>query len=173
MPHQAEAQVDACIDVSLEDDRWIDLEGRAHAALLAVLTHLDLDEGEVSVLGCDDARIATLNAEFRGKPTPTNVLSWPSEERAADTPGALPHLPTAPHEVEWGDIAIAYDTCAAEALAQSKPFDAHVTHLLVHGILHLLGFDHENDADAQLMERLEVEILDTLGVPDPYQGSGA
>ena len=173
MPHQAEAQVDACIDVSLEDDRWIDLEGRAHAALLAVLTHLDLDEGGVSVLGCDDARIATLNAEFRGKPTPTNVLSWPSEERAADTPGALPHLPTALHEVEWGDIAIAYDTCAAEALAQSKPFDVHVTHLLVHGILHLLGFDHENDADAQLMERLEVEILDTLGVPDPYQESGA
>ena len=75
MPHPVEARAEACIDVSLEDDRWIDLEGRAHAALLAVLSHLGLSEGEVSVLGCDDARVATLNAEFRGKPTPTNVLS--------------------------------------------------------------------------------------------------
>lgn len=162
---------DARVDAALEDARWdaVGLEDWAHRALQAVLRHLALPEGEVSLLGCDDARIAALNAEFRGKPTPTNVLSWPAEERGADSPGALPRLPKAPHEAEWGDVAIAYETCAAEAAAQSKPLDAHVTHLLVHGILHLLGFDHENEADALLMERFEVEILDILGVPDPYQ----
>lgn len=165
MPPKAEARIDA----ALEDDRWVGLEDRAHHALGAVLQRFSLAEGEVSLLGCDDARIAVLNAEFRGKPAPTNVLSWPAEERGADVPGAMPRLPQAPHEAEWGDVAIAYETCAAEAAAQSKPFEAHVTHLLVHGILHLLGFDHENEADAQLMERFEVEILDTLGVPDPYQ----
>jgi probable rRNA maturation factor len=162
-------QPDARVDAALEDARWVGLDDWAHRALEAVLLRFGLPEGEVSLLGCDDARIAELNAEFRGKPTPTNVLSWPAEERGADTPGALPRLPKAPHEAEWGDVAIAYETCVAEALAQSKPFEAHVSHLLVHGILHLLGFDHENDADAQLMERFEVEILDTLGVPDPYQ----
>jgi probable rRNA maturation factor len=125
-----------------------------------VLEHVSLDPArhEVAVLGCDDVRIAALNKDFRQKASATNVLSWPAEDlRPDDVPGE-----------ELGDIAISFDTCAREARAQGKPFDQHVTHLLVHATLHLLGYDHENDAEAAQMEHLEVEILGKLGVPDPY-----
>ena len=124
----------------------------------------------MSVLGCDDTRIATLNATFRDKPTPTNVLSWPDADLAPDTPGDPPHSPSADPDgtVSLGDIAIAYDTCAREAADQGKPFSAHVTHLIVHGTLHLLGYDHIRDLDATRMETVEVEILGKLGLPDPY-----
>ena len=108
-------------------------------------------------MGCDDARIAELNGDFRDKPQPTNVLSWPSEERGAAQPGAAPALPTGP-DPELGDIAIAYETCAREAAEQGKPMADHVTHLIVHAVLHLLGYDHIRDADATLMEATEVEI---------------
>lgn len=151
------------IDVILEDPRWSMLEALAEPAARAVAAHLSV-AGEVVIMGCDDNRIATLNAEFRGKPTPTNVLSWPTETR--QTPeGTRPARPTLP---ELGDIAIAYETCTAEAAAQGKPFEHHVTHLIVHGILHLLGYDHETDGDAALMEQIEVEILGNLGIADPY-----
>jgi probable rRNA maturation factor len=122
-------------------------------------------------MGCDDARIAALNADFRGKPQPTNVLSWPSEDRAPDLPGSAPLPPvagTADDPESLGDIALAWETCAAEAGAQGKPMADHVTHLVVHGVLHLLGYDHIDDADAGVMEALEVRILATLGVSDPY-----
>lgn len=151
------------IDVILEDDRWGDLEALARPAVAAVFARLEMT-GDVVLMGCDDARIAALNANFRGKPQPTNVLSWPSEERAAAEDGGWPDKATG----ELGDIAIAYETCAREADDQGKPFGAHVTHLIVHGVLHLLGFDHETDADAALMERLEVEILGNLGFANPY-----
>lgn len=118
-------------------------------------------------MGCDDTRIAALNADFRGKPKPTNVLSWPSEERGAEMPGAVPLAPD-PDEPEIGDIAIAWDTCHREAAEQGKFFDTHVIHLLAHATLHLLGYDHETDQDAMRMESLEVEILAALGLPDPY-----
>ena len=157
------------VEISIEDPRWTaaDFERLADGAVAMALGHFGYDEPGymVSVLACDDARIATLNADFRGKPQPTNVLSWPSEERAAAEPGGTP-LP--PQETELGDIAIAYDTCAKEAASSGKPFSDHVTHLIVHGVLHLLGFDHENDADAALMEALEAEILAKLGLADPY-----
>lgn len=162
-------------DTVLEDDRWqmADLEARAETAARAVLEHLGLDPDgfEIAVLGCDDARIAELNAEFREKPTPTNVLSWPSEERGAEAPGGSPELPEAeegPFAAELGDIAIAWETCSREAEEQGKPMGDHVTHLLVHGTLHLLGYDHVRDADATLMETLETEILGKLGVANPY-----
>ncbi len=154
------------IDVVIEAPDWeaADLAGLAERAVGAALRHLAVD-GEVSVLGCDDARIAVLNADFRGKPQATNVLSWPAEELAPETPGRDPAKPS---ETELGDIAIAYETCAREASEQDKPLGDHITHLLVHGTLHLLGYDHMTDADAAKMEALEVEILATLGVPDPY-----
>ena len=150
----------------IEDSRWdaAKLPEIAQDATEAVLAHLGV-EGDVALIGCDDARIATLNAAFRGKAKATNVLSWPSEERGAAQPGGAPMTPTDP---ELGDIAISYETCAAEAAAQGKALSAHTTHLVVHGVLHLLGYDHETDADAALMEGLEVEILGKLGVADPY-----
>lgn len=159
------------VETLVEDPRWADadLPGRAARAAAATLAHLGLDPAawEIAVLGCDDARIAELNATFRAKPRPTNVLSWPSEDRAPARPGAAPAAPD-PADPELGDLALAFDTCAREAAAAGKPLGDHATHLIVHGILHLLGHDHETEADAARMERLEVEILGKLGLPDPY-----
>jgi len=162
------------IDVLIDDAAWdaAGLEALANTAHPAALTALGLrpDRFAVSILACDDARIATLNAEFRGKPLPTNVLSWPTEDRYVAA-GQIPDLPVAQPDgppLELGDIAIAHGVCAREATDLNRPFDDHVTHLLVHGLLHLLGFDHIDDADAALMEGIETRILATLGVPDPY-----
>jgi probable rRNA maturation factor len=163
-------------DIIIEDDRWAatDLQALAETAACAALTHLGLDPGgfEIAILACDDAQIATLNAQFREKPTPTNVLSWPSEDRAAQIDGASPDLPDSPFAgtppEELGDIAIAYETCVREATDARKPFDHHLTHLIIHATLHLLGYDHIRDKDATLMERIETDILGKMGIPDPY-----
>lgn len=163
------------LDVVIEDARWadLDLETLTQTVATAALSHLGVnaESCEMTVLACDDTRIAALNADFRGKPKATNVLSWPAEERGAAQPGAdpLPALPGPDGMIELGDIAISYDTCAAEALAANKPITAHVAHLTLHGVLHLLGFDHILDPDAALMEGLEVEILGKLGHDDPYR----
>ena len=158
------------VDCMVEDRRWlaVDLEARAEAAAIATFTHLGLAGFEISLLACNDARIADLNADFRGKPTPTNVLSWPSDERGAKADGGRPLAPTV-HDPELGDIAIAYETCAAEAEAAGKSLADHSTHLVVHGILHLLGYDHDRDLDATLMEGLESAILGNMGMTDPYR----
>ena len=105
------------------------------------------------ILLTDDATVRDLNARFRAKDTPTNVLSFPAP------PNPDNHL---------GDIALAYETCAAEALAQHKPLAHHLQHLVAHGVLHLIGYDHQTDAEADAMEALERRILGGLGVPDPY-----
>jgi probable rRNA maturation factor len=163
------------VETVIEDPRWqaFGLAALAERAAQAALTGAGRPSAgfQIGLMGCDDARIATLNADFRDKPTPTNVLSWPSEERAPEFAGDTPDLPPPgpPDDPEsLGDIAIAYDTCAREAAEQSKPLTDHVTHLIVHGVLHLLGYDHMTDEDAALMEALEVRILATLGVSDPY-----
>ncbi|OZB14287.1 MAG: rRNA maturation RNase YbeY [Rhodobacterales bacterium 34-62-10] len=176
-------------DTQIEDPRWqqAGLDALAETAARATLAHLGLDPDlyEISLLGCDDARIAVLNAEFRGKPAPTNVLSWPAQDLTAEEEGEAPYVPDATPQddpfafdddddddaeegIALGDIAIAYDTCAREAAEADKPFNDHVTHLIVHGTLHLLGYDHIRDKDATLMETIEVTILGKLGVPDPY-----
>jgi probable rRNA maturation factor len=163
------------VETVIEDARWEafglpTLAERAGRATLAGLG-LQVHGFQISLMGCGDARIAALNADFRGKPQPTNVLSWPSEERAAETPGGMPDLPEPGPEDDpesLGDIAIAWETCATEAAAAGKPMEDHVTHLVVHGILHLLGFDHIDDADAAQMEGLEVRILASMGLSDPY-----
>jgi len=160
----------AQVDIVIEEPLWKEagLAQLAKRACAATLQALDLSETlEVSLMGCGDTRIAELNGDFRDKPTPTNVLSWPAVDLQPHFPGGTPHLPDA-EDPELGDIAIAYQTCAREAEAQGKPFDYHVTHLLVHGTLHLLGYDHETDADAALMEGLETRILAKLDIPDPY-----
>lgn len=160
------------VDLVIEDERWIDagLEGMAERAAVATVRYLRIDPVGIVVMGCDDARIASLNNHFRGKAKPTNVLSWPSVDHAPREPGAPPVPPDA---AELGDIAISYDTCAAEAAAQGKPFSDHVTHLIVHAILHLAGYDHEVDADAETMEDAERSILAHLGIPDPYRETQA
>jgi len=166
------------VDCLLEDSRWqaLKLEALAEKAAKAALAELGLPvKGyEISLLGCSDTRIAALNADFRGKPQPTNVLSWPSEDRAPAAPGTRPALPPpgGAIPVELGDIALAYETCTREAAEAGRPPSAHVTHLVVHGVLHLFGFDHETDADAEVMEGLETAILAKLGLPDPYAVAG-
>ena len=118
----------------------------------------NLGEWAVAILLTNDAAIQDLNTRFRGKDTPTNVLSFPAPETAA------PHL---------GDIALAYGVCAREAEAQGKSLQHHLMHLTAHGVLHLLGYAHETDAEAEVMEGMERAILATLGVPDPYAEPGA
>lgn len=163
------------VDIVLEDDRWeaFGLEALANKAAQVALDELGFGaEGfTFCIMGCDDARILELNGDFRGKAQPTNVLSWPSEERGAEVAGDLPYPPeagAADDPESLGDIAISYDTCAAEAEAAGKPLSDHVTHLVVHGLLHLLGYDHVRDADGDLMEATEVRILARLGLSDPY-----
>jgi len=170
------ATMEPLVDTLTEDPRWeaFGLAGLAEPAARATLARLGLPaEGfAISLLGCSDARIAVLNADFRGRPQPTNVLSWPGEERAAVADGGRPAPPRAGRPadpVELGDIAIAWETCAREAEAAGRPMRDHVAHLVVHGVLHLLGYDHIRDKDAALMEALEVETLASLGVADPYE----
>jgi len=163
------------VDIVIEDPRWSDLDleplaDRAAGAALAVVG-LPADGFEISLLACDDARIAVLNADFRGKAQATNVLSWPSEERGAEEPGGAPLAPetgTPDDPEELGDIAIAWDTCAREAEAAGTPMADHVTHLLIHATLHLLGYDHVTDPDAEVMEGLEVRAMTALGLANPY-----
>ena len=115
---------------------------------------------ELCIHLADDAHIQTLNARWRGFDKPTNVLSFPAAERAQLAQARL-----------LGDIVLAYETMAREAEDEGKPLADHYRHLVVHGFLHLLGFDHEIDAEAQAMEAMETRILAQLGVADPYRAS--
>jgi probable rRNA maturation factor len=121
----------------------------------------DVAEAEVAVMLTDDAGIRTLNSNWRGIDKPTNVLSFPALQPEGEwKPGDAPRM--------LGDIAIAYETMRRESDEEQKPFDHHLSHLAVHGFLHLVGYDHENEDDAEEMEALEREILAHLGIPDPY-----
>jgi len=123
--------------------------------------NVDLGEAELAVMLTDDAGIRILNNNWRGIDKPTNVLSFPALPPAGPSgPDDAPRM--------LGDIAIAYQTTRAEADDEQKPFDHHLSHLAVHGFLHLIGYDHEKDDDADAMETLETEILAQLGIPDPY-----
>ena len=164
------------VDILIEDGRWeeIDLPALSERAARATLADQELvaAEWEISLLGCDDARIAVLNGEHRAKPKPTNVLSWPAQDLASEEDGGEPYFPEpfVPGERDsLGDIAIAFETCEREAVEGNIPLADHVTHLIVHGVLHLLGYDHVRDADATLMEAIEVRILAQLGIGNPYE----
>lgn len=164
----------ALVDVVIEDERWqrLDLEGIAAKAAVAALeiSHTPQQGYEICIMGCSDTQIAELNAEFREKPTATNVLSWPAFTLAPAQAGGQPTPPPSPStpEESLGDIAIAYDTCVREAAEKSIPIADHVTHLVLHGCLHLLGYDHETDADAEIMEGLEIKALAKMGLNNPY-----
>jgi probable rRNA maturation factor len=130
-------------------------------AAAAEAVDADVSDAELAVMLTDDQGIRTLNCNWRGIDKPTNVLSFPALQptgprRDDDAPRML------------GDIAIAYETMRKEADEEHKPFDHHLSHLAVHGFLHLVGYDHEQDDDAEAMEALEREILAQLGIPNPY-----
>ena len=156
-------------DVIVEYDRWNEIEFSdiAETATKAVFKYLDLGPSRysVAILACDDSKISSLNNRFRGKANPTNVLSWPAFELAA---GEYPDAMWDDEPIELGDVAIAFETCRREAQEQGKQMEHHVTHLLIHGVLHLFGYDHEEDIEAELMEAKETAILATLGIADPY-----
>lgn len=156
----------ASIAVEIEADAWTDalpdveaLVGRAAAAALTAAGA----SGEVVVLLTDDATQAGLNARFRQRGGSTNVLSFPA------APAVVP--PGAPTPL--GDLSLAFGVCVAEAEAQGKSLADHLTHLVVHGVLHLLGRDHLNEAEAEAMEAEERTILAGLGVADPYAAERA
>ena len=143
------------IEVEIEDAAWTAaLPDAAAVAERAATAALGTVEGDVVVLLTDDAAVQDLNARFRDRDRPTNVLSFPAAASAA------PHL---------GDLVLAFGVCAAEAQAQGKAMADHLSHLTVHGVLHLLGRDHEAEAEAEEMEAEERSILATLGVADPYR----
>jgi probable rRNA maturation factor len=130
-------------------------------AAAAELVDADVGEAELAVMLTDDSGIRTLNSNWRGIDKPTNVLSFPAlQPTGAGAPDDAPRM--------LGDIAIAFETTRREADEEQKPFDHHLSHLAVHGFLHLIGYDHEKDDDAAAMETLEQEILAQLGIPDPY-----
>ena len=153
-------------DVLVVAEIWAaepDAESIILRAIAAAAESLDGIEGEseLAVMLTDDAGIRTLNANWRGIDKPTNVLSFPAlAPTAAPQPGDPPRM--------LGDIAIAYETLRREADDESKSFADHLSHLAIHGYLHLVGYDHENEADAEAMEQLERDILARLGIADPY-----
>jgi probable rRNA maturation factor len=143
------------IEVEIEDEAWIAALPDAVAVVQRSATvALGTVEGDVVVLLTDDAAVQEINARFRDRDQPTNVLSFPAAESAA------PHL---------GDLVLAHGVCAAEAAAQGKTLADHLTHLTVHGVLHLLGRDHVDEAEAEAMEAEERTLLASLGVADPYR----
>ncbi|WP_373504973.1 rRNA maturation RNase YbeY [Aestuariivirga sp.] len=153
------------LSIDVEDEAWSalpDLEHLSRAAVAAGLTGAGAKaEGiEVALLFTDDKAIAEINAEWRGKDAPTNVLSFPAP---ADIP--IPAGETRP----LGDVVLAYGVVAREAADQGKTLRDHTTHLILHGVLHLLGYDHEDDEEAEEMERLEAGILKGLGISNPYE----
>jgi probable rRNA maturation factor len=147
------------IDIRVESDLWKrkpDIKTVARRAIVKAATMVALPKCELSVLLTDDPTIRTINADWRGVNAPTNVLSFP-----APGGGDRPFI---------GDIVLAYETIAAEARAERKPFAHHFAHLAVHGFLHLLGYDHIRKKDAEIMEDAERGILRQLRIPDPYRG---
>ena len=168
---------DPLVDLIVDEPGWVDALPDLHAvatraAELALdAAGLDADDFAVALLACDDGRIAALNARFRGKPRATDVLSWPAFALGASAPGVPPALPPEGKEggrIQLGDVAIALQTVRREAETGEVPLKNHVLHLIVHGCLHLLGYDHEAPEDAELMETLERRALDKVGIPDPY-----
>ena len=150
------------IDLSVEAGDW---PGEAALTLLvdrAVLAAFAetgaAGHSELSIVFSDDAHIRTLNAGWRGKDKATNVLSFP----------AFPLVQGAPLPPMLGDIVLAAETVAREAALEDKPVENHITHLVIHGLLHLLGYDHETDAEAEEMEAIERAALARLAIPDPY-----
>ena len=153
----------ATINIVTKAAAWQKLAGAeavARRAVEATLQLEDVEEGEIAVMLADDARVRKLNRDFRGIDKATNVLAFPGAKAPDD-------------RAPLGDIVLAYETFAREAESEGKKAGDHLMHLVVHGTLHLLGYDHENEADAEKMEARERAILAQLGVADPYRHENA
>ncbi|MBV8744159.1 MAG: rRNA maturation RNase YbeY [Xanthobacteraceae bacterium] len=153
------------LEIIVEAPAWNALRGVKPAlrrAISAAATPMRLEESELAIVLTDDAAIRELNHRWRGRDKPTNVLSFPAHGLVPPGSGPRP----------LGDVVIAYETMAREAQEQGLPLTHHLTHLAVHGFLHLLGYDHESDTEAETMEQLERDILARLNVPDPYATRG-
>jgi probable rRNA maturation factor len=151
------------VSIDIDDPSWLAIDNlEAETQRIGDHCARAVDFGsepvEATILFSDDDTVADLNRTWRGKQGPTNVLSFPSPPNFTE-PNAPRHL---------GDIALAFGVVAREAQEQQKSLSAHTSHLLVHGFLHLAGFDHLSDAEAEIMEKREIEILDGLGIADPY-----
>lgn len=162
---EAAADTDLVV-VSITDSAWerarADISALCETAAAAALDQRSVDNGapvgEVTIVLADDETVHRLNRDFRGMDKPTNVLSF------------IARPPTIPDtDAPLGDVILGFETVKRECEEFGIPFSNHVRHLVVHGCLHLLGHDHENDHDAERMENLETDILAGLGVPDPYQ----
>jgi len=153
------------LTIDVDDAAWNAIPGleeltrRAASATFAA-TGIDPRDFETAILFADDAHVAELNAHWRGKSGPTNVLSFPAPEGVRVPDGEPRPL---------GDIVLASGVTAREAAELAKPLNAHACHLIIHGLLHLLGYDHEDEAEAAEMEGLERDILKGLGIADPYE----
>jgi probable rRNA maturation factor len=150
----------------IEDERWNNRLADLDDLMTRVFVQASIETGEaglIDVLFTNDAEMRALNKRWRNLDQATDVLSFPSQGRGEpDQPAPL------------GDIALGFETVLRDAEAMGRPFEAHVSHLLIHGFLHLLGYDHIEAADAAVMEPLEAKILASLGWPDPYSiGPGA
>lgn len=156
--------VPVTLDILLEAGAWAPeevlerLADRAVSATLATAGAVARTPVELSLVFTDDAHVRELNARWRGKDRPTNVLSFP----------AFPARPGGPLPPLLGDVVLAWETVSREAELEGKPLEHHITHLIVHGLLHLLGHDHEVEAEAEMMESLERASLQRLAIPDPY-----
>ncbi|NVJ93099.1 MAG: rRNA maturation RNase YbeY [Methylocystaceae bacterium] len=155
------------LDITVDCDQWGDREDIIRSAVMASLKHCQTDtQGrpcELSIVLSDNDAVQVLNRDYREKDKPTNVLSFPALE--CEEPG---HLILEPGPVHLGDIVLAYGVVEAEALDQKIAFEDHLSHLIVHGVLHLIGFDHIDDDEAEEMEMLEISILKEFGIANPY-----
>lgn len=152
------------VTIDVDDAGWAILPGlegltRAAAAATFAATGVAPEDFETAILFSNDAHVAEINGQWRGKPSPTNVLSFPAPEVQPVPDGEARPL---------GDIVLALGVVTKEAAEQAKPLKDHVSHLIIHGLLHLLGYDHEDEAEADEMEDLERHIMKGLGFPDPY-----
>jgi probable rRNA maturation factor len=166
------------INITFKDKRWvkIPLEEIGKGALKLIIDKfLGQDNNfEVSILASDDVEIRELNKNFRRIDSSTNIISWPEHETQLNQPG---HIPDLVDKLKsgfeglnfLGNLAISFDRCSIEAEEKNIHFEDHVLHLLLHGCLHLIGFDHQNELDANLMEDIEIRLLSGVGIKNPYE----